>query len=68
MAADAAVLVTLRRQSSFSHHSLDGGGPLDRYTDASDTRRPRSDPTAVSSWLVGPAAQLSSPLSARDVA
>eukprot|EP00966_Prymnesium_polylepis_P131752 3046943-Prymnesium_polylepis.1 len=38
MAADAAVLVALRHQNSFSHRSLDGGGPLDRCADASDMR------------------------------
>eukprot|EP00966_Prymnesium_polylepis_P099559 2305895-Prymnesium_polylepis.1 len=58
MAADAAVLVALRRQSTFSHRSLDGGGPLDRCTETLPTRRPRSDPTVVSSgagWSGGAA-------------
>ena len=66
MAADAAVLVALRRQSSFSHRSLDGGGPLDRCTDASDTSAALRPNSCLE--LAGPAAQLSSPLSARDVA
>jgi hypothetical protein len=57
MAADAAVLVALGRQSSFSHCSLDGGGPLDRCTDASDTSAALRPNSCLE--LAGPAAQLS---------
>eukprot|EP00966_Prymnesium_polylepis_P037864 878428-Prymnesium_polylepis.1 len=64
MAPDATVLVALRRQSSFSHRYFDGDGVLGRRTEAAD-----SDTSAglrLDSWLelAGPAAQLSSPLSA----
>eukprot|EP00966_Prymnesium_polylepis_P024523 564908-Prymnesium_polylepis.1 len=66
MAADAAVPVALRRQSSFSHRSSDGGDPLDRCTDATDTPAALRPNSCLD--LAGPAAQLFSPLSARDVA
>jgi len=66
MALDATVLVALRRQSSFLQRSFDGGGLLGRCTDAADTLAA----LRLDSWLemAGPAPQLSSPLSARDVA
>jgi len=66
MALDATVLVALRRQSSFLQRSFDGGGLLGRCTDAADMLAA----LRLDSWLemAGPAPQLSSPLSARDVA
>jgi hypothetical protein len=66
MAPDATVLVAPRRQNSFSHRSFDGDGVLGRCTDAADT----SAALRLEFWLdlAGPAEQLSSPLSARDVA
>ena len=66
MAPHATVLVALRRQNSFSHHSFDGDGVLGRRTDAADT----SAALRLDFWLemAGLAPQLSLPLSARDVA
>ena len=66
MAPDATVLVAPRRQNSFSHRSFDGDGVLGRRTDAADT----SAALRLDFWLemAGLAEQLSSPLSARDVA
>ena len=66
MAPDATVLIAPRRQNSFSHRSYDGDGVLGRRTDAADT----SAALRLDFWLemAGLAEQLSSPLSARDVA
>ena len=63
MAPHATVLIALRRQNSFSHHSFDGDDVLGRCTDTADT----SAALRLDFWLemAGMAEQLSSPLSAR---
>ena len=60
------LLVALRRQNSFSHHSFDGYGVLGRCIDTADTLAALSLDSSLE--MAGPADQLFSPLSASDVA
>ena len=63
MAADAAVLVALRRQSSFSHRSLDAGDATAAALSIDEVTLPCSDTSAARRpnsclELAGPAAQV----------